>query len=109
MTPETSLRRQICSWLTMNGALIFVHDSVGIFDPTRKVFRTNKDPFRRKGVSDVIGIWKNRFLAIECKIKGKYPTKEQKEFLKDVNENGGIGILAYKLEDVQSALKEGNI
>ena len=106
MTQETALRRQICAWLSLKNALIFVHDSVGIFDPVKKTFRTNKDPFRRKGVSDILGIWQGRFLAIECKIKGKYPTKEQKEFLKDVVDQGGIGILAYKLEDVQNVLTQ---
>lgn len=105
MTPETALRRQICAYLKLRGAMIFVHDSVGIFDPKKKVFRTNKDPFRRRGVSDVLGIWRSRFLAVECKIKGKYATPEQKQFLKDVAEAGGIAVLAYNLDDVKTALE----
>lgn len=104
MTPENLIKRQICAYLKARGALIFVHDSVGIFDPIRKVYRVNQDPYRRKGVSDLLGIWKARFLAIEVKVKGRYPTKEQKQFLKDVAEAGGIAILARSTKDVEEAL-----
>lgn len=104
MTPEVALRRQICAYLQSKGAFIFVHDSVGIYDARRKCYRKNFDPFRIKGVSDILGIWQNRFIAVEVKIKGRYATKEQKEFLAQVKANGGLGILAYSLDDVRSAL-----
>ncbi len=105
MTEEGALKRKICEWLKERGALVFVHDSVGIYDPVHRCFRKNHDPFRRKGVSDVLGVWKARFMAIECKIKGKYATTEQKHFLKEVSEAGGIAVLAYSLDDVKKALE----
>ena len=104
MTPEVALRRRICAWLRFHGALVWVHDSVGIWDPTKKTFRRNVDPYRRKGVSDILGIWKGKFVAIEVKIKGRYATKEQEEFIEDVNKSGGIGLIAYSLEMVQERL-----
>lgn len=42
------------------------------------------------GSSDIIGIYKGRFLAIEVKAPGKKPTKEQLNFIRVVNEKGGI-------------------
>lgn len=105
LSREMGIKRVICSWLTLKGAFIFTHDSVGIWDPTRKVYRTNKDPYRLKGVADVLGIWAGKFLAIEVKVKGNYPTPEQKEFLANVNRLGGIGMIARSIEDVERELK----
>lgn len=104
MTPETAIKRVICTWLKYQKCFCFVHDSVGIYDPTRKAYRTNKDPHRIKGVSDVLGIWKGKFLAIEVKVPGKYPTHEQRAFLDKVNKEGGIGFVARSLEDVIAQL-----
>lgn len=104
MTPENSIRNAICSWLSFQKCLFFVHDSVGIFDPIRKRFRANKNPYRIKGVADILGIWNGRFLAIEVKQPGRYATPEQKAFLKRVNECGGIGFVARSIDDVRAHL-----
>lgn len=42
------------------------------------------------GGSDLIGIFKGRFLAIEVKKPGKQPTEEQANFIKAVINHGGI-------------------
>ena len=107
MTPENRIKRDICDFLKASGALIFVHDSAGIFDPIRRRYRANHDPYRRKGVSDLLGIWRGRFLAIEVKTlkPKKYPSKEQRQFLKDVADAGGIAVLARSVEDVRKALE----
>ena len=104
MTPETKIKRAICQWLRLKHVFIFTHDSVGIYDPTRKRFRTNHDPFRKKGVSDVLGIWQGKFLAIEVKTPRTYATKEQKEFIEDVRANGGVAFIARSIEDVEAGL-----
>jgi penicillin-binding protein-related factor A (putative recombinase) len=104
MTPETFIKRTICSWLKGRGAFIFVHDSVGIFDPIRRGFRKNYDPHRIKGVSDILGIWKGQFLAIEVKVAKKYPSKEQKEFIANVIEHGGVAFVARSVEDCEKEL-----
>lgn len=93
----------ICSWLKLKGHFVFIHDSVGIFDPKTKRFRSNKNPHRIKGVSDILGLYKGRFLAIEVKVPKKYPTPEQKEFIAQVNARGGIAFVARSLADVERA------
>lgn len=106
MTPESMIRNSICSWLKIKKCFCFVHDSVGIYDPIKKTFRVNKNPHRIKGVSDILGIWRGKFLAIEVKVPGKYPTPEQKRFLEQVNREGGIGFVARSITDVEFQLGE---
>jgi len=54
------------------------------------------------GISDLIGIYKGRFVAIEIKTpeNKKGATKLQKWFLKRVNSCGGLGFVARSLEEV---------
>ena len=49
------------------------------------------------GVSDIICLYKRRFIAIECKAdEKKLPTELQKKFLEKVLAWGGIGLVIHK-------------
>ncbi len=61
-----------------------------------------------KGISDIIGVWKGKFLAIEVKTKSTKTTIEQDEFLECVKKAGGIAIVARSLADVENVLNRGN-
>jgi hypothetical protein len=59
----------------------------------------------RPGGSDLIG-WKKCpiikdaiFLAVELKRPGKYPTKEQQNFIDQVNMSGGIAGVCRSVDD----------
>lgn len=108
MTPEGYVRNSICSYLTSKKCFFFIHDSVGIFDPVRKVYRTNVNPYRIKGVSDILGLWKGKFLAIEVKAPKGYLTPEQKAFIAKVRSEGGIAFVARSIDDVKRELGELN-
>lgn len=56
------------------------------------------------GSSDLIGIFKGRFLALEVKMHGKKPTPEQENFLRAVRENGGIAGVVRSIDDVRKLL-----
>ena len=56
------------------------------------------------GVSDFLGIYKGRFLAIEAKAPHGKPSPAQTEFLDRVRKDGGIAILAYSVDDVIDGL-----
>lgn len=56
------------------------------------------------GGSDLIGIYKGRFLALECKVPGKNATLEQQLFIDVVNKNGGIAGVVRCVEDVSKLL-----
>ncbi|HEX8851247.1 MAG TPA: VRR-NUC domain-containing protein [Gemmatimonadaceae bacterium] len=69
--------------------------------PTRKIRFAHVD-----GISDIIGTYKGRFLAIETKRVGKKPTDDQRGFLERIDKEGGIAIVAYSVDDVKNALDE---
>ena len=46
-----------------------------------------------------------RFVALEIKRPGKFPTREQQAFLDAVNAAGGIGVVARSVEDARRALQ----
>ncbi len=57
------------------------------------------------GVSDIIGIWKGRYLAIEVKREGGKLTELQQRFMDRVNDEGGMAFVARSIEDVEERLK----
>lgn len=75
------------SWQTKHGAWVN-HMGIG----------------HRKGISDILGVWQGKPLAIEVKRPGGRLTPEQKAFLKEFQDKGGIAIVAFCLEDVMKAL-----
>jgi hypothetical protein len=60
-----------------------------------------------KGISDILGIYKGRMLAIEVKRPGGRVSQEQRAFLERVNEEGGVGFVAYSVDDVVERLELG--
>lgn len=56
------------------------------------------------GVSDILGIYKGRMLAIEVKGKGGRVSEDQQKFIDRVNAEGGIGVIAYDWWEVVVAL-----
>ena len=60
--------------------------------------------FGQPGMSDILGIYKGKFLAIEVKRPGGKVTELQKKFLEAIESNDGIAILAYDLDDVKKVI-----
>ena len=81
-------------------------DCTGIFDAKKGVFRQRKSKHRKKGVSDIIGFYRGRFIAIEVKTpaRRKKTTKEQEEFLESAAENGQLAIVACSVQEVANVL-----
>lgn len=102
---ELFIRNQICSYLFYRKIFVFIHDSVGIFDEKKKVYRKNTSPYRRRGVADLLGIYRGRFLAIEVKSAKGNLSEHQVEFLDQVRAAGGIGFVARSIEDVKRQLE----
>jgi hypothetical protein len=63
-----------------------------------------------KGGSDYIGIVRStgQFIACEMKAPGKEPTREQLHFIEDVKKAGGLGVVAYGVDDVLGVLGRSN-
>lgn len=107
---EKQIETQILTWLNFQKeTFAFKVNTVGVFDPVKKVYRTNKNPFVMRGTSDIMGVYKGRFMAIEVKTPISYkrymthPTPAdtlQKIFIEQVNRNGGVSLVAQSLDQV---------
>lgn len=62
--------------------------------------------FQAAGIPDIIACYKGVFLGIEVKLDYNKPSEIQKAKLKLINNAGGIGIVAYSIDDVTEVLRE---
>ncbi|OFZ03688.1 MAG: hypothetical protein A2X97_14095 [Bdellovibrionales bacterium GWA1_52_35] len=105
MTPERRIQKAIMAYLWAVGIFSWTNASTGTFDPTRKVFRSNKDKYKIKGTSDILGILPDgRLLAIEVKSETGRLTPEQKEFIGSINRRGGLAFMARSVDDAKASL-----
>ena len=58
-----------------------------------------------KGVADIIGCFRGRFLAIEVKNQKGKLSEYQEAFLENVRRSGGIAFVARNVQDVIENLK----
>ena len=80
-TPEGKVKTKVKKLLDKYGALHFSPMGTG---------------YGVSGVSDIIALYKGRFIAIECKAdEKKLPTELQKRFLQRVIEWGGLGLVIH--------------
>lgn len=106
MQPEKRIENEILAWLRMINVFSFKVDRQGTFDPIRRVHRKNHNPYKIRGVSDVLGCLPNgRMLAIEVKTSTGRLSPHQRLFIDRVNLNGGLAFVARSLDDVKEKLK----
>jgi len=102
---EKEIENDILKFLNMLPATkAWKNQSVGIFDPVKKVYRMNKGAFTAKGSSDILGICNGVMLCIEVKsAKGK-PTQSQLDFIDIMNHLGALAFIARSVDDVKKEL-----
>lgn len=112
---ETDLVRACLEWLALHRVLAWRMNNTGVFDPTRKVFRSFHGA---KGVPDILGIFPQtvtltdgtvatfgNFLGVECKRPGEKPRPDQAAFLEAIQERGGIGLCVHNLRELEEQLR----
>jgi penicillin-binding protein-related factor A (putative recombinase) len=108
---EKEIENSILAYLNANSIFCWKQNSVGIYDTKKEIFRRPMGKYIMPGVSDILGIFKARLLAIEVKrpdTKNRL-TLSQKHFLECVNANGGIGFVATSVEEVADYLAVCNV
>lgn len=102
---EHQIQNQILDYLKYKG--LFWRQNTGAVSFKSNTGRDRFIRFGKKGISDILGCQKKngQFTAIEIKRKGNSLTQYQEEFLKDVNRNGGLGMVAFSLDDVMRVIK----
>jgi hypothetical protein len=98
---EKDTQKAILEYLTLKGHFVWRNNS--------GAFKTERGGFYRIGAAgspDIIGVKKGdgKFIGIEVKSGGVKPTALQEQFLKDINDRGGIGIVAYNIDQVMEIL-----
>jgi hypothetical protein len=101
---EKVTQREILDWLWDRKIFCWKTNTVGVFNPWTGSFR-KLGRYQPRGVADIIGIYKKKFLAIEVKRKGGKVSEPQREFLQKVIDCGGIGFVACSKEEVEEKLK----
>ena len=69
-------------------------------------FKIHGGPMQMAGISDLVGVFRGRFVAIEVKTpeNRKGPTKIQAWFLDRVNKCGGVGFVARSWSEIEAKI-----
>ena len=98
MSLSNNLTSAIVTYLNYNGCFVWRNNTIGVYDPTKKIFRKNKNQLN--GIADIVGVLPNsNFLAVEVKIGKDKLSEAQEEFRRKLTLNGGIYIIAKNFDD----------
>lgn len=94
---EKYIQKDILKYLRANNIYCWPNKTQGTYNPTLKRFMAGHT---FKGPSDVLGILDTgQFLAIEVKSKTGKLSPEQKDFLQNINQRGGVAFMCRSLEE----------
>lgn len=97
---EKETQKATLDYLGAIGAVAVKFNNVGIMKSNGRFI-----PPRELGVSDILACYKGKFLAIEIKSEGKFPTDWQERFIERINQAGGIAFWADNINTVISKLR----
>lgn len=97
MSQATELTNAVIDYIYRQEGFAYRAESSGVFDSKLQLYRTAP----KKGVSDIIGIYKGKFLAVEIKIGKDRLSPEQIGFLKNIAHCGGYTFVAKDLPSFQ--------
>jgi hypothetical protein len=105
---EKEIENSILMHLEMRGDCIaWKNQSVGIFDPKRKVYRKSRNRFHKNGVSDIICMLHDGpVIFLEVKTQYGRQSENQKQFQKDCEDMGQIYRIVKSIEDVETIFRE---
>lgn len=95
MTPEGIIKKDICSYLR----------AIGVFHWVNQAGKVPGRTLAKKGVADLLGVYKGKLLAIEVKTEKGIVSEEQREFITAILLNGGIAFVARSVDDVKKNLE----
>lgn len=85
------------------GCKVWKNQSVGIFDPKKKIFR-RPSKYQINGVSDILGIYKGRMICLEVKSKTGKLSPHQKAFLDEMKALGAISACVKSVDEAFHAV-----
>ena len=108
---EKQIENAILSFLaSIQGCKAWKNQTTGIFDPTKKVYRSLKGRYSGKGSADILACLGGWFIAIEVKKPtGSVVSIHQYKFLEEIRNAGGVAFIARSVDDVKRTLLELNL
>lgn len=88
----------IIGYLNTSKCWAWRNNTIGVFDPVKKVFRRNKHSLR--GAADIIGLTqKGQFLSVELKTGKDKMSIHQEYFREQITNHGGIYLCVKDFDD----------
>lgn len=100
---EKQIENEILAYLNiLPNCFAWKNNSVGVFDPIKKVYRKAKGKYNINGVSDIIAVINGLALFIEVKTPStiKRVSEDQKWFIEQVREVGAHAFVACSVAEV---------
>jgi hypothetical protein len=108
-TPEGAVVRAVTDYLDIR-QILYIRNNTGVARPERKDGSRGFVRFGSVGSADIVCCLPGgRFCAIECKAGRGKLTPAQVEFQRNVIRQGGLHIVAYRVEDVIEVFKRERI
>lgn len=99
MSEATTLTNKIINHIYSSGGYAWRASSTGVYDQKAGAYRTAA----KKGVSDVLALFKGKFIAIEIKIGKDRLSLEQEGFMRNIQHAGGEAFVAKDFESFCSS------
>ncbi|HEX8429179.1 VRR-NUC domain-containing protein [Hymenobacter sp.] len=95
----------IIAYLQHHGYSVWRQNTSGIYDPQTGRWKVN--PQGRRGVPDIIGFRKSDgvFVGVEVKAGRDVLRDEQREFLNELKQAGGVAFVAYDFAQFQQSFE----
>ncbi len=90
MASEKAIARQITTWLSGQPGCFF--------------FRATGGRGQMGGLPDIIVCWRGRFVGLEVKQPGRYPTARQRAVIAAIGRGQGVAVVVRSLDDVKAVL-----
>lgn len=100
---SSALTDAVIKYIKLHGGVAYRINTVGVYDAKLGGLRTSG---MKKGLPDVIGIHKGRFLGIEIKIGKDRQSDDQKDREAEINQAGGIYLIAKTFDQIKPELDE---
>jgi hypothetical protein len=97
---EFLIETSILQFLNMvPGCFAFKVETRGYYNPKKGIYQKNKSKFVIPGTSDIIGIYKGRFFALEVKSATGTASDDQRIFIASIKGCGGIAGIVRGIPD----------
>lgn len=103
---ESDIQKRILERLGLVPGTFFWRENSGMVRQQDQYGKTRMWRAGIKGIADIVGVYKGRFVAIEVKAKGKKPSLVQKAYLQRVRDCGGIAFVCDDDKKVIRMLEE---